>query len=146
MENTNGSYKSRHLRLANELRIVPWGTHMVLPRIQRHRRTILHWSAHPQRVQNETKKSTYSVDWQHQGIGYGPTRLPQNVQDIRSHKFYRENHVNLESEIDSRRERLRRSGNPKRYIPGRCTITIIICNSDDVTQQYTHEMRLCIQT
>ena len=33
-------------------------------------------------------------------------KLPENVQNIRwSHKFYRENHENLESGIDSRREK-----------------------------------------
>ena len=31
------------------------------------------------------------------------------------------------------------------YIPGSCTITIIICNSDDATQPYTHKMHKRIQ-
>ena len=34
----------------------------------------------------------------------------------------------------------------QRYIPGRCTITIIICNSDDTTQLHTQEMHRRIQT
>ena len=34
-------------------------------------------------------------------------KLPQNVQNIRwSHKLYLENHENLESRFDSRREKL----------------------------------------
>ena len=55
-------------------------------------------------------------------------KLPQNVQDIRrNHKLYRENYENLESGIASWSEDL------ETYIPGRCTITAYICNSDDAT-------------
>ena len=65
----------------------------------------------------------------------------QNVQDIRwSQKLYRENHKHLKSGIDSKTEMLNWSENPKRYIPGRCTITVIICNGDDATQTHTQEM------
>ena len=74
-------------------------------------------------------------------------KLPQNVQDIRwSHEHYRENHENLESRIDSKREKLGWSEDPKGYIPGRCTITITICNSDDATQPHTQEMHRGIQS
>ena len=51
-------------------------------------------------------------------------RLSQNVQNTRqSHKVYRENHGKLESKIDSRRKKLIWRENP-----GRCTITINICD------------------
>ena len=118
---------------------------------QRHRRTTLHWSAHPQREQDETEKSTYGLDWLQKGIWYGPAKLdnklPQNVQDIRSsHKLYRENYENLKSGIDSRRAKLSWSEDPERYIPGRCNITITICNSDDTSQPHTQDLNIPIQT
>ena len=56
----------------------------MLQRIQRHRRTILLWSAHLQREQGEMQKSSYGMDWIRRGIWYGPTKLvnklSQNVQ------------------------------------------------------------------
>ena len=52
----------------------------------------------------------------------------------------------MESWIDSRRKSFDRSKDPKRHIPGRCTITITICNSDDATQPHTQEMYCRIQT
>ena len=52
-------------------------------------------------------------------------------------KFYRENYENRESGIDSRWEKLSRSEDPERSIPGRCTMTITFCNSDDATQPDT---------
>ena len=39
----------------------------------------------------------------------------------------------LESGIDSRRTKLSRGKDPKRHIPGRCIITITICDCHDVT-------------
>ena len=73
-------------------------------------------------------------------IWYGIAKLDnkpsQNVQDIRqSHKFYRENYENLESGNDSKNEKLRWSEDPGRYIPGRCAISTVICNSYDATQK-----------
>ena len=44
-----------------------------------------------------------------------------------------ENHENLKSGTDSMMEKLGISEDPKRYIPGRCSITITICNKDDAT-------------
>ena len=61
-------------------------------------------------------------------------------------KLYRENHENLESVIDNRRERLSWSIDPKRYIPRRCTITITIHNCDDATQPHTQKIHSRIQT
>ena len=89
--------------------------------------------------QNETQKLSYGVDWLQKVIRYGPShldnRLFQNVQNIwRSHKVYRGNHEKLESGIDSYRKNIRWGEDPEGYIPGRCTITITICNSDDATQ------------
>ena len=39
-----------------------------------------------------------------------------------------------------------KSEDPKRYIPGRCSIIITIWNSDDATQPQTREMHCWIQT
>ena len=151
VENTNGTNKGSDLRLANKSRTVPREIKWILPRIQRHRRATLHWSTHPQREQNETKKSSDIVDWLQKGIWYGPAmldnELPQNEQNIRwRHKFNRENHEKLESEIDSRRENLSWNEDLVRYILGKCTITITSCYSDDATQPHTWEMCWRIQT
>ena len=74
-------------------------------------------------------------------------KLFQNVQNIGwSHKLYRENHGNQESRIDSRRKKLTWSKDPESYIPGRCTINIIICKSDDATKQHTQEIHRRKQT
>ena len=40
----------------------------------------------------------------------------------------------MESEIDSRRKMLSRCENPDRDFPGKCAITITICNSDDASE------------
>ena len=73
------------------------------------------------------------VDWLQKGILYGPAnKLPQNVQNIKwSHKLYRENHENLKNGIGNRKEEFIWSEDTKRYIPRRCNISVIICNSDD---------------
>ena len=74
-------------------------------------------------------------------------RLLQNVQDIRqSHKVYRGNQKKLEGGIDSRRKRISWGKNPERNLPGRCNITITICNSDDTTELHNQEMHRQIQT
>ena len=91
------------------------------------------------------------MDLQQNGVQYGPTKLDnklsENVQDIKqSHKLYRENYENLENWIGSKKENLCRSKCSECYIPGRCTITITICNKYDTTQQYTKEMHWRIQT
>ena len=62
-ENTNCLNKGRALQLANKPEIISRGTERILQRIQRHRRAPLHWSAHPQREQDETEKSSYGLDW-----------------------------------------------------------------------------------
>ena len=106
MENINSTNKGTDLLLANEPRIVLRWTERMPQRIQRHRRAPLHRSAHRQREQDQTEKSSSGLDWQQKGIWYGPAKLdnklPQNVQNIGwSYKLYRENHENLESGIDS---------------------------------------------
>ena len=63
-----------------------------------------------------------------------------------NHKFYRENHENVERGIDSRREKLSWSEDPNMDIPRRCTITIIIYNYDDTTQTHTMKIHCRIQT
>ena len=71
-------------------------------------------------------------------------KLSQNIR--LSHKLYWENHENLESGTDSRREKLRWNKDLKRHIPRRCTITITIYNCDDVTQPHTQKMYSWVQT
>ena len=54
-------------------------------------------------------------------------RLSQNIQDIRrSH----------ESGAGSKKKNLSRGENQERNLPGRCAITITICNSDDATESH----------
>ena len=96
------TYDMENINSTNEPWVVPWGIERMPQRIQRHRRATLHWSVHPQQEQDQTDKSSYSLDWRQKSIWYGPAKLdnklPQNVQNIRqSHKLYRENHENLES-------------------------------------------------
>ena len=136
--NINSTNKERDLLLPNKPQIVSWETERMPQRIQRHRRVTLHRSAHPKQEQDQTEKSSYGLDWLQKGIWYSPAKLddklPQNVQNIKwSHRLYRENHENLESGIDSRREKLSWSEGPMRYISKRCTITITIHNCDDAT-------------
>ena len=138
VENTNSTKKRRDLQLGNQPRIVLWGTERILQRIQRHRIVTLHRSAHPKREQDQTEYLAMAwIDYK-KCIWYVPAKLPnklpRNTQNIRwSHKLYWENHENLESGIDSRREKLRSSNGLKRYISRRCTITITIHNCDDTT-------------
>ena len=152
MKNTTGTNKGRDLWLSNKPGIVvPRRTDRMLQRIQRHRRATLHWSVHRQRKQEGTEKFSYSLDWQQKDIRYHPAKLDNkllsNVQNNRwNHKFYRKNHGNLESGIDSRREKMSWSEDPKRCIPGRCTITITIYYNDDVTQPHTQKMYWRIPT
>ena len=65
--------------------------------------------------------------------------LSQNVQNIRRcHKVYRECHGKLESATGNKKNKnLTEVKNPDRDLPGRCTITITICNSDGATQSDT---------
>ena len=63
VENTDGTNKGRDLFLVNKPQILPWGTEWITQRIQRHRRTTPHWSAHPHQEQDETQKSSYGLDW-----------------------------------------------------------------------------------
>ena len=99
--------------------------------------------------ESKTRQKILAMAWidLKKAIWYGPAKLdnklPQNIQDIkRSHTFYE----NLKSGIDSRREKLSWSKDPKNYIPGRCTLTITIFNSNDATQPHTQEMHSRIQT
>ena len=59
---------------------------------------------------------------------------------------YREEHSNLVSGIDNRRKKLSRGKDPNRHIPGRCIITITICNNDDAAQSHHKEMHSRIKT
>ena len=150
-KNINSTNKRRDLLLTKKPQIIPWRTERTQQRIERHRRATVHRSALPRRVKDPTEKSSYGLGWLQKRIWYGPTKLdnklPQNVQNIRqSHKPYRENHENLESGIDSRREKLSRSEDPKRYIWRKCTITFTIHNCHDATQSYPLKMHSQNQT
>ena len=99
MENTN-STNIKDLFLADELWIVPWVTERMPQRIQRHRRTTLHWSVNPQRQRQggniwlwsglTIKRHMYSPRNQ-------DNNLFQNIQNIRwSPILYQEKYENLE--------------------------------------------------
>ena len=57
-----------------------------------------------------------------------------------SNEVHQRNHEKLESWTDSRRKKFHWSKNPERYIPGKCAISITICNSNDATH---HILRKC---
>ena len=120
-------------RFANKLRTLSQGTESILPVDQRYKRTT---------IQDETEKPSYGADRLHEGLWYGPAkldnRLSQNVLDTRrSYKVYRKYHGKLESQNDSKRKKLNRGENLERDLPGRCALTITICNWDDATQSHT---------
>ena len=126
------------LLLANKLRVIHWRTDRMPQRIQRHSRVTVHRSTHQQREQKQSEKSRYGLKWLQKGIlncsAKLDYKLPQNVQNIKwIRELYWENHENLESEMDSRREKLSWSEGPKGYISRRCTITITIHNCHDAT-------------
>ena len=111
VENFSSINKEIDSLIVNKPRIVPWGIERMPQKIQRYRTTTLHWSAPPQRGQDETQKSVYGLDLLQKGIWYSHTnpenKLPQNVQNIRwNHRLYWENHENLESGINCRTEKL----------------------------------------
>ena len=60
--------------------------------------------------------------------------------------FNQENPENLESGIESRREKLSWNEGPKRYTSGRCTLTVTIHNCHDATQPHNQKMHGRIQT
>ena len=62
VENINSTNKGRDLLFANKTRFVSWGTERVLQRIQRHTRITLQRSTHPNKVQDQTKKSSHGLD------------------------------------------------------------------------------------
>ena len=52
----------------------------------------------------------------------------------------------MDSGIDKKREKFSKSEDLERYISGRCTFIITICNSDDATQPHTQVMHRGIKT
>ena len=134
--------RKKDLLLANKPRIVPWRTERMPQRIQRYSGITL---------QDKTEKSSYGLDWLQKGIWYAPTKLDttlsQNVQNITwSHKLHRTDHENLESGPDSKRKKQSWNKDPKRHFPRRCTITLTIHNSHDVTEPHAQKMHCRIQT
>ena len=138
VENIYSTSKERDLLRANKPWVVPWGAEWMLKRIQRLSRVTLHRSTYPKWEQDQTEKSSYSLDWQQNDVWFGSSKLdnklPQNVQNTKwSHKLYQENHENLESGIDCRRKKLSWNKDPKMYISRRCTIIVTIHNCHDAT-------------
>ena len=72
VENINRTHKGSDLQLSNKPRIVPWRTERMLQRIQRHSRITLHRSTHLGWEQNQTEKSSYSLDWHKKGYDMVP--------------------------------------------------------------------------
>ena len=134
-ENINSTNKGRDLLLANKPWIVSWGAKRMPQRIQRHSRVTLHRPKHPKWEQDPTEKSSHGLDWLQKGIWYSPAKLDdklfQNITWI--YKLHRENHENLESEIDSMQKKLSWSKDPKRYFSKKCTINVTIHNCHDAT-------------
>ena len=142
VENINGTNQGGDLLFVNKLMTVLRRTERILQGNERNRRSTIYWSKHPQGEQNETQKCSYSMDLLQKDIWYGPAklddRLSENVQDIQqSHKAYQGNHERLGSGTDSKKKKLSWGENPEKYLPGRCAITIIICNSNDATELHT---------
>ena len=81
---TSGMY----LLLVNKQWTVLWGTERMLQRILRHKKVILHRSAHPQRQQNRTEKSSYGLDWLHKNI----YDMVQQIWIINCLKMYKISH------------------------------------------------------
>ena len=52
----------------------------------------------------------------------------------------------IENMIQKQEEKFNWGENPESYLPGRCVITITICNCDDPIQSHTKEMNRRIQT
>ena len=127
------------------------GTEMMPQVDQRQKWITVKWLTHPLGEQDETKNSSNGVDWQQKGICHGlaklEKKLSQNVKDIRrSQKLYGEDHGSLVSGIDRWRKKLSWGKDPESYFTGKCTITIIICYSNDATQPHILEMYQRIQT
>ena len=137
-ENINSTNKGRDLILTNKPWIVRWGAENMPQNIQWHSRFTLDWSTHPKWEKDQKGNTCYGLDWLQNGVwsvfAKVDTKLTQNIQNITwSPKLYRENHENLVSRIDSRREKLSWRKNLKRYISRRCTITVTIPNCPDAT-------------
>ena len=102
------------------------------------RRSTIHWSTYLQEEQNELNKSICGLDWLQKSIRYGPVKLDNRISKCTRYPTkswsHRRNHKKLVSGINSRKKKFTWDENPERYIPGRCTITITIGNSDDATQ------------
>ena len=106
---------------------------------ERNRRATIHWSTHPQGEQNNRKICNNGMDWLQKGRWYGLSkldyRLSQNALDIRrSRKVFREYHGKFESWIDYRKKKIIWGKNLARVLPGRCSITISIFNSNAATE------------
>ena len=103
----------------------------------------VYWSTHRQGEQNETQKYSYGVDWLQKGI-YDMVLQSEIINCLKmyetSDEVNRENYEKLDSGTDGRRKKLSWGEHSERYLPGRCAITITICDSDDATQLHTKKM------
>ena len=72
VENINSTNKGRYLLLANKPQTVPWRTERMPQKVLRYRRITLHRLGYPQRGQDRTKKSSYSLHWQQKAYDMVP--------------------------------------------------------------------------
>ena len=140
VENTKGINKGGDLRFANKLWIAPRGIEKMPQGSQKNTRA----SYIDQHILREGKVrgKTLAMAWiDNEKYIICSQKDSQNVLDIQIiHKVCREYHGKLRSGIDSRRKKLRLGKNPERNLLGRCTVTIIISNSDD---SLNHILRKC---
>ena len=74
-------------------------------------------------------------------------KLSVNVQNIwLNNKRYQENHENLESRIDRRKEKLCWNKDTKYYIRSKCTKITIIYNWEDANEMLTQKIHCRKQT
>ena len=119
--------KWRDLFFAYKPQIVFWWTERMPQRIQRHTRA-LYINQHILN-ENKTRRKNLAIAWIDCKNAYNMVqqrRMYKMYKISDEVKLYRENHENLESGIDSRRENLSWNTEPKWFIRRKCTITITI--------------------
>ena len=149
MENINSTNKGRGLLLPNKPLIVFWGKERISQRIQRYSRVTLYRSTHPKQEQDQTKGSSYGLDWLKKGIWYGSAKvdnkLPQNVQI--SHEVINFIEKTMKTwRVELKAGRSLAEAKIQRYISRRCTIIVTIHNCYDATLPYSQKIHRKIQT
>ena len=151
VENTNDTNQLRDLFLNNKQQIVTRGTGRMLQRIQRHRKTTLYRLAHPQRDQDKTRKYIYG--WIDFKKAYDMVPQSWIINCLKMYKLWNEvinilekTMKNLESAIDSRRERLAEGKNQIRIFQRDAVWPLQIYNCNNATQPHIKKMYSRIQT